>query len=74
MLIDEIELFHVAMPLKAPWRTAFGEETAIDSILVRLRGEGEEGWGETAPYRLAAIFAGMGFSAFALLRDVMRRH
>lgn len=71
MLIDEIELFHVAMPLKAPWRTAFGEETAIDSILVRLRGEGEEGWGETAPYRLPQFSPEWASGAFALLRDVM---
>lgn len=71
MLIDEIELFQVSMPLKTPWRTAFGEETAIDSILVRLRGEGEDGWGETAPYRLPQFSPEWASGAFALLRDVM---
>lgn len=71
MRIDEIELFHVSMPLKTPWRTAFGEESAIDTVLVRLRAEGEDGWGETAPYRLPQFSPEWASGAFALLRDAM---
>ncbi len=26
MRIDEIAVYHVAMPLKSPWRTAYGTE------------------------------------------------
>ena len=29
MLIDRIELFHVAMPLISPWRTAYGEDSVV---------------------------------------------
>ena len=71
MLIEEVELFHVAMPLKEPWRTAFSEETAIDTVLVRLRCDGEDGWGETAPYRLPQFSPEWASGAFALLRDAM---
>lgn len=71
MLIEEIELFHVAMPLKEPWRTAFSEETAIDTVLVRLRADGADGWGETAPYRLPQFSPEWASGAFALLRDAM---
>ncbi len=71
MLINEIELFHVAMPLKEPWRTAFSEETAIDTVLVRMNGEGVDGWGETAPYRLPQYSPEWAAGAFALLRDAM---
>lgn len=71
MLIREIELFHVAMPLKEPWRTAFSEEVAIDSILVRMNGGGEDGWGETAPYRLPQYSPEWASGAFALMRDAL---
>jgi O-succinylbenzoate synthase len=71
MFIREVELFHVAMPLKEPWRTAFSEETAIDTVFVRMNGEGEDGWGETAPYRLPQFSPEWAPGAFALLRDAM---
>ncbi|MBN9672155.1 o-succinylbenzoate synthase [Roseibium aggregatum] len=50
MLIDRIDLFHVAMPLREPWRTAASDETAIESVLVRMTSGGLAGWGETAPH------------------------
>ncbi len=71
MRIEEIELFHVAMPMREPWRTAFSEEVAIDSILVRMAGEGAEGWGETAPYRMPQYSPEWAAGAFLLLRDVL---
>lgn len=71
MLVEEIELFRVAMPMKEPWRTAFSEEVAIDAVFVRMRGEGMDGWGETAPYRLPQFSPEWAPGAFALLRDAM---
>ena len=47
MRIDRIDLYHVAMPLIRPWRTAYGEDAVIESVLVRLEGGGAVGWGET---------------------------
>ena len=40
MRIDRIELFHVAMPLIYPWRTAYGEDAAIESVLVKMTSGG----------------------------------
>jgi O-succinylbenzoate synthase len=37
------------MPLINPWRTAYGEDAAVHSIIVRLASEGVEGWGESCP-------------------------
>lgn len=71
MLIEEVELFHVAMPMKEPWRTAFSEEVAVDTVLVRMVSDGYEGWGETAPYRLPHFSPEWAPGAFALLRDAM---
>lgn len=49
MLIDRIDLYHVAMPLLTPWRTAYGEDTVIESVLVKMSGAGMSGWGEASP-------------------------
>ena len=52
MRIDRIELYHVAMPLIYPWRTAYGEDAAIESVLVKMTSGDEHGWGETAPFAI----------------------
>src|SRR5687767_14523684 len=49
MKIDRIELFHVAMPLIYPWRTAYGEDATIHSILCRMSSGSLSGWGESSP-------------------------
>jgi O-succinylbenzoate synthase len=49
MHIDRIELYHVAMPLIYPWRTAYGEDAAIESVLCRIASGSLMGWGEASP-------------------------
>ncbi|MFJ4878945.1 o-succinylbenzoate synthase [Streptomyces sp. NPDC088745] len=46
MNITGIELRRIAMPLRAPFRTSFGVETARDVLLVRVVTPEGEGWGE----------------------------
>jgi len=47
--IESAELRYVSLPLIKPWRTAYGEDAAIHSIIVRLSCEGVDGWGEATP-------------------------
>ncbi len=49
MRIDRIELFHVSMPLIYPWRTAYGEDAAIESVLCRMTSGSVDAWGESSP-------------------------
>ncbi|MCA9177580.1 MAG: o-succinylbenzoate synthase [Planctomycetales bacterium] len=49
MKIDRIELFHVRMPLIQPWRTAYGEDAAIEAVLCRMSSGSCDGWGESSP-------------------------
>lgn len=49
MRIDRIELFHVAMPLISPWRTAYGEDDVVESVLCRLSSGSVFAWGESCP-------------------------
>lgn len=49
MQIDAIDMYHVAMPLISPWRTAYGEDAVIESVLVKMTSGEHIGWGETSP-------------------------
>jgi len=46
--LEAVELRRIAMPLVAPFRTSFGTQTARDILLVRVRTDVGEGWGECA--------------------------
>jgi O-succinylbenzoate synthase len=71
MRIDSLDLYRVAMPLVYPFRTAFGNDECIESLLVRM-GSGEQcGWGESAPWRLPAYSAEWAAGAYLLLREVL---
>jgi O-succinylbenzoate synthase len=49
MRVDRIDLYHVAMPLIYPWRTAYGDDYVIESVLVKMTSGSFVGWGETSP-------------------------
>ena len=49
MKIEKITMYRVCNPIKRPYTTAFGTQTAFNSILVKLESEGLTGWGESAP-------------------------
>ncbi len=69
MNIDRIELFHVAMPLIYPWRTAYGEDAAIHSVLCRISSGSVDGWGESAPFAAPCYSPEFGAGVFQVLKD-----
>lgn len=69
MHIDRIDLFRVSMPLVYPFRTAYGDEDTIESILVRMTSGDLVGWGETTPWSWPGYCNEWAASAFILLRD-----
>jgi L-Ala-D/L-Glu epimerase len=50
--LEEIEVIRYSLPFREPYITARGELHERNLILVRIRGEGLEGWGETAALSL----------------------
>ena len=50
MKIESAEIRYVVLPLISPWRTAYGEDAAIHSVMVRMSSEGVDGWGEATPF------------------------
>jgi O-succinylbenzoate synthase len=69
MKIDRVELFHVSMPLIYPWRTAYGEDAAIESVLVKMTSGAAHGWGEAAPFAAPCYSPEWAAGAFAAARD-----
>jgi len=49
MKIERISIRRICNPIKRPYITAFGSQSAFNSILVSLESGGLTGWGESAP-------------------------
>jgi o-succinylbenzoate synthase len=69
MRIDRIELFHVAMPLIYPWRTAYGEDAACHSVFCRMTSGSLDAWGESAPLAAPCYSPEWAGGVFAVVRD-----
>jgi len=67
--IERLDLYHVAMPLISPFRTAFGNDDCVESVFVRMWSGGQYGWGEAAPWRDPAYSPEWAGGAFILVRD-----
>jgi O-succinylbenzoate synthase len=49
MRVEKIEVYYVTFPLIYPWRTAYGSDQDVHTILVKLYSDNSYGWGETTP-------------------------
>ena len=47
MRIDRLDVYYVAMPLIYPWRTAYGVDYDIHSVLVKLTSDDHSAWSES---------------------------
>ena len=76
--LDSVEIYHVAMPLFYPWRTAYGEDAAVESVLVRLHatdsssGQKLSAWGETSPFAAPCYSPEWAGGIFAVVRGLAR--
>ena len=69
MHIDRIDLFHVAMPLIYPWRTAYGEDATIHSVLCRMTSGSLVGWGESSPLAAPCYSGEWAGGVFAVAKE-----
>ena len=49
MKFDRLDIYHVAMPLIYPWRTSYGEDYDIHSVLVKAMDGDTVAWSESSP-------------------------
>jgi O-succinylbenzoate synthase len=69
MKIDRIDVYYVSLPLIYPWRTAYGEDSDVHSVLVRLVSGDFEGWSETAPLKAPAYSPETAMSAYHVITE-----
>ena len=71
MRIEQIALYHIKLPLLYPWRTAYGEDADVHTILVRMRSGSCEAWGESCPLYAPTYSPEATGAAFYLLREFL---
>ena len=64
MRIDRLDVYHVAMPLLYPWRTAYGEDYDIHSVLVRAVSGDHYAWAESSPLHAPTYLTESAVSVF----------
>ena len=69
MRIDAVEIYHVAMPLIYPWRTAYGDDQVAESVVLRMRGGELEAWSESSPLAAPCYSPEWAGGVFTCLRD-----
>ena len=69
MKISRIELYRVAMPLISPWRTAYGEDDTVESMLVRFCAGDVFGWGESCPLRAPTYSPECAMAQFMIAKE-----
>ena len=69
MRIDRIELYHVAMPLLYPWKTAYGEDAEVHSVLCRMESGSISAWGESAPLAAPCYSPEWGSGIFSVVKE-----
>jgi o-succinylbenzoate synthase len=69
MKLDSITLYHLSMPLVAPFETSFGVTHERECILVSIQSEGLTGWGECAVDRDPGYCYETTGTAWHILKD-----
>jgi O-succinylbenzoate synthase len=69
MVIDRIDTYYVHLPLVSPWRTAYGEDAEVHSVLVRMVSGEHEGWGETTPLQAPTYSPETAMSVYHVITE-----
>jgi len=70
MIIDSIEIYYVKHPLISPWRTAYGDDADIYSIMVRMDSGGYSGWSESTPFYAPTYSLEFALGAYHLVKEI----
>lgn len=73
MKIDSLSLYHISMPLVAPFETSFGRETERRCILITLQADGLTGYGECVAAREPGYSYETTGTAWHILKDFIAR-
>ena len=71
MKFDRLDVYHVAMPLIYPWRTSYGEDYEIHSVLVRATDGEHVAWSESSPLYAPTYLTESAGGVFYLVSEIM---
>ena len=71
MLISAIDIYLVKHPLKTPWRTAYGSDSYILSIMVQLHSGDISAWAESSPLALPTYSSEFAQGVYYLNTEVL---
>ena len=74
MRIDKLDVYYVSMPLIYPWRTAYGVDYDIHSVLVKATSGEHEGWSEATPFFAPTYLPESAGSVYYLVTEVFGPH
>ncbi len=70
MRIDRLDVYYVSMALIYPWRTAYGEDYDIHSVLVRATSGEHVAWSEATPFFAPTYLPETAGTVFHLVTEV----
>ena len=71
MRIERLEVYHVRMPLIYPWRTAYGSDDEIDSVLIHACSGTVDAWSETTPLRAPTYSPEFTLGVYSLISEII---
>ena len=74
MRLDRLDVYYVAMPLIYPWRTAYGEDSDIHSVLVKGTSGDTTAWTESTPFFAPTYLTESAGSVFHHISQVFGPH
>jgi O-succinylbenzoate synthase len=74
MKLDRLDVYYVVMPLIYPWRTAYGEDADIHSVLVRATSGEHQAWTESTPFFAPHYLSESAGSVFYHVTEVFGPH
>jgi len=74
MRIDRLDVYYVAMPLIYPWRTAYGEDYDIHTVVVKLTSGEHQAWSESTCFFAPTYLNESAGSVFYHVTEVFGPH
>lgn len=71
MKIERVHLYHLSMPLRAPFETSFGRIKERESLLIEVFCQGVVGYGECAADKSPGYSSETASTAWLILRDCL---
>ena len=71
MRIERLEIRYVSLPLIYPWRTAYGADADVDSVLLHAYSGSYDAWAETTPLRAPTYSPEFTLGVYSLLSEIL---